>query len=941
MIKKKLYFHPIECTKLLKKLKIRFIYLYIIVSTWALSSCSNSRYSGFRQTFVNFTTYYNTYFNIKQKYKVGYNQVTKANSENISGVLSPFEYDNMPDAFKGVGVFSETAPKTSKLVNKKPISKWVDDALLIEGKIKYNRGDYDSAITVFEFITANYKKGFHYNDLDFGKLKYLDDQVRIATRAKEPIKEIFWRHPIAKNSALIWLARSYIAKKDYEKASSVISYAESDLSFPVQYRHDLAKAKICLNIAKKEYEKAILNISDILGTCKNKKEVSRLTFIQGQLAELHGNKSEAAGYFQAALDGKLNDDLEFEARMKVASLSNKRGANESIDMLNKMLNKGSFQTKLDRIHFALGLNYVQLKDNKTAEFNFKKSIELTKSSTQKFKAYEAIGTMYYDQKMYLSAAQFYDSASKLMPSNYPTKDEFLAKNVSLANLLKYYNDYKNNDSIIDLVKDGKEDAIKKLENNIEKKRKEESKNNIALDSKIILPDAKNNSTEGGWYFTNKSLIAQGKESFQKKWGKLRLQDNWKKASQNDVASASASVSADNQDVSSLSAYNIAVIEAERLPLTPASQKPFHDNIKNALLGMARTYQYELKDYPEAIETYELLLKKYKDLDNEDEVLYALYLAYVEESNPKSEATKSLLLSKYPQSKYAKYVLNPNIKTDEEKLLALSNLRYKEAFKVYQLKDYTECINLCSIFIENQPESELKPKFLLLKAYAYSSSSLHTEFVSTLESITIAYGKTEEGIKAQELLDVLKNTKVTPSNATSVLEAGDKPILNSLIKTSEPQVDVAPPTSEKPTEKPVAEVKAPVMTPEVKSNEKEQKIVNYYYVSTSPHFCIVKVGEGVSSQVTKANIERYLKNNFNSMKYKVEELLVSGQKLITIGKIEPMEKAYVLNDLMKNESSLNSVLSNAELFIITSSNLDVLFLSDAWAQYVDFYRKNYR
>lgn len=866
----------------------------------------------------------------------------------MSGVLSPFEYDNMPDAFKTVGVFSETAPKTSKLVNKRPISKWVDDALLIEGKIKYNKGDYDSAITVFEFITSNYKKGFHYNDLDFGKLKYLDDQVRVATMLKEPIKEIFWRHPIAKNSALIWLARAYTAKKDFVKAASIISYAESDLSFPVQYRHDLTKAKIGLNIAKKEYEKAILNISEILETTKNKKEKSRLFFIQGQLAELMGNNSEAAGYFQRALDGKLNDDLEFEAILKISNLSNKRSANESIEVLKKMLNKGNFQTKLDRIHFAIGVNYAQLKNNKDAEIHFKKCIELTTSSAQKFKAFEAIGNMYYDQKLYLASAKYYDSAAVLIPTNYPTKSEFLAKNTALANLLKYYNEFMANDSIIELVSQEKDEAIKKIEKTIEKQRKEEQKNTIATNSKVISPDAKKPTSEGNWYFSNTASIQKGKETFQKKWGKIKLQDNWKKGGNNDALSSTENSTTDNADLTSLSSYNVAEIEANRLPFSTTSQAPYHVSIKKALLGMARTYQYELKDYPEAIKAYELLLSRYKDLDNEDELLYALYLSYLEENNEtKYTEIKNILFTKYPQSKYSKYILNPNIKSDEEKIVLISNQKYKEAFRIYQSKDYSQTIALCNLFLETTPVSELNPKFMLLKAYAFSASNLHTEFVSTLESILVQYKNSEESKTAQNLLEILKNTKMPEKKEAAFLEPIDKNAgPSSFIKSDKLAEDIAPKETleNKPSEELKKETTPPVETPITTKptiNEKEQKIVNYYYVSTAPHYCLIKVANGASSKNSKLVIENYLKNNFNSMKYKVEEMTVEGQKLLTIGKIEPMEKAYVLNDLIKNESSLNSILGKMELYIITSSNLDVLYISDAWSSYIDFYRKNYR
>lgn len=60
----------------------------------------------------------------------------------------------------------------------------MDDAVLIEGKIRYLKGDLDSAIQLLSYLVDYYPKGYIAGHLPGGKLKRFDDMVRQAVRKR-------------------------------------------------------------------------------------------------------------------------------------------------------------------------------------------------------------------------------------------------------------------------------------------------------------------------------------------------------------------------------------------------------------------------------------------------------------------------------------------------------------------------------------------------------------------------------------------------------------------------------------------------------------------------------------------------------------------------------------------------------------------------------------
>jgi tetratricopeptide (TPR) repeat protein len=945
--------------------------------TLILASCSKTKFSGFRQYTTNFVSYYNTYFNIKQLYKVGYRESVYDKQENTTEIISLFEYENDPQFFESTAQFKGTTVKVTKLLSRRPYNKWMDDAVLIEGKIRYLKGDLDSSIQLLSYLVDYYPKGYIAGHLPGGKLKGFDDMVRQAIRKKEPIHQPKFKFKFARNEGIIWLAKAFIKKGSYDRALNLIYMAEADMGFPVEYRKDLLKVKTMLSIDKKEYSKANEYLNLLIDEHKlSKKEIGRVYFILGQINEKEKKYSQARNYFEKALGAKLKNDLEFEAKLRMLTYS-AEGGESTLAELKKMLNKGKYAHSIDKIYFAIG--NVLIEKNKTDEAleNYRKSIANAKNPNQKFVVYERVGSLFYEKTNYVLSAQYYDSAQRVLPQNYPNKKDFLKKVEALNRLLVQYNIYKSKDSILELAALGPEKAKAKIEKEIKKAYEKEKANELFLESQTLNKQTVASTQIGGgqarqWYFSSRENVDKGKILFQKKWGKLVLKDNWHRSAGGENVNSMAGSAAESKVGANIneemSTDIVAEVEASKLPFSAEAKAPVIKEVQSALVNMARIYHYEIKDIKKAIETYELLFKKYgTSLENEDEHLYALYRLYLENEDAiTAEDIKSKLIAKYPDSKYSLYALNPNAKTQDEKSDLAVAKQYKEAYSKYQKTFYTEAMDICNSMIEQYPEHKLIPKVKLLRAFIFSYSYNSAEYVMALEDIIAKHKDADEAKAAKEFLDLhlkLKaNTKESkPSESISkesqesvvinkesvsisstdpiAVQTEQKTISNVKEVSKETKQETAPPPAKE-------EFKARTSATTIESENKKKtedglQIVNYVYKPAAKHTILFKMAADLKETTAKNIVDVYLRTNFKSAGYKSETLEVGSHRYLIISGFKNLQSAIDFYPNMQTDVLVQKLNYSAEKFYISSENLDILYISSGWEQYLSFYEKNYK
>jgi tetratricopeptide (TPR) repeat protein len=904
---------------LLKKYFVWVILLLIV------NACSNTKYKGFRQSVTNFTAYYNTYFNAKYKFRLGYKEVANNNPEYFYQFYPIFPYDYNTDQFKNVAKFKEIGAKSSKIFTKKKNSKWVDDALLVNGKRFYYSGELDSAIIQFDYIVTNFERGYRSTHIKSGRPKKLIADINYAKkRSKKPISERKFKHKLARNEAIVWLVRAYIRKGNYYEAQRIISNAEADLSFPIEYRANLRKTQVLLHMAKKEYKPAIDIINPMLESAP-KKEQSRLRFILAQLYEADNDKFKAVGQYNRILMQKDNEAIVFETQMRMAELAGIGQASATIDELKAMTRKGKYLDRIERIYYAIGISYAKLKDYKNAELYLLKAAQnASKNPNIKFMAFERIGSMYFDAKNYKPSAKYYDSANMIIPASYDQKEEFKQKAKYLIELSKYFDSLQKNDSVLNLVSLGKKEASKRIAKNLAKEKKNKENENIIASTKLEATKVETTGAKSNWYFDNPTQMESGRIAFKKKFGNIKRQENWKFGGSGEIVQENKNTQENSEKLSSkddIETDDISDIMIADLPFDADKKAEFIGNTQRVIHKIAQIFHYEINDIPEAILYYKMILNRFNiKYDQEEEVLYALYLLSRENGDfAGAEVFQDALAKDYPDSKFNKLISNPNYAKDLLKENEAAENKYKQIFASFDLKNYKKTIAQCDQFIAENKDNPLVPKYKLLKALCHTRYYQFDEYLATLKDLNENHTNSDEYPTAKEWLeyalkvnrDSLKASNQKEEDALKVRE--NENLFTSNIENSENQVT---------------------------SIAKEEANVNFFFNANAPHMSLIRIDGTENIYQIKRDIENVIYEMEPNLNFEIQIHRGAKSQYLTVERVNKIFKCLSISEDLRNSPKLAKYNDALEFSVISKPNFDLLIISGSYKKYFEFYKLNY-
>ncbi|MBK7956659.1 MAG: tetratricopeptide repeat protein [Bacteroidetes bacterium] len=592
-----------------------FIFFTIIL---LLQNCSQTRKGSIGQTYQNFNSRYNTYFNSKEKFALSYHAVKQKHIDDYDLILPIYELDNSNEAFTGQADLNVIEEKVGKLVAKYPASRWSDNGLLLVGKARYYKGEYAKAIKCLEYITSEYKKGFKTEELKKpkGKPTKKEKAIKEAEKTQIPIEEGSFEHTPSRNDAMIFLAKSYTKLEKYAEAQSIISYAESDMTFPKEKRLELKKLQAFLYLEKKDYNGAEQSLKGLLKVKKQKKLKARASFILGQLFELNKKPDSAYKFFEFVLKNKPSDLMEFNAKLHMARMAGS-SAGDAEKLLIKMSKEGKNEDYLDVIFFELGELKRKKGEEEEAVNYYLKSISKTKENKhQQALSFIRLGEMQYDKEQYSDAYPFYDSSISRYNTKLKTFD-FIKRRTAV---LKDINDNEKiislEDSIQALAKLGKEEAKKAIKAQLKaqlKLSKKEEEEREFLASKPTSTATTSGSQD--WYFGNAAMMQSGLAEFKKIWKDRKLEDDWRRSGKtnNQEKNEPEDPTIKNKysgDVPSLTLDESADKNLALIPFEPSQINASNDKIIEALYILGNQFKDGVENYPKAIQTFEELNRRF-------------------------------------------------------------------------------------------------------------------------------------------------------------------------------------------------------------------------------------------------------------------------------------------------------------------------------------------
>jgi len=535
-----------------------------------------------------------------------------------------------------------------------------------------------------------------------------------------------------------------------------------------------------------------------------------------------------------------------------------------------------------------------------------------------------LADIYFEQPEYTLAQAYYDTAMQVLPRDFPNFESIKSKTDILTDLITNLQTIHVQDSLQAMAQLPEAERNKIIDERIkeiaeeEARRAEEERERMRTVSMLEQTGRQQNRTmqqASGWYFDNPSAISFGYTEFINKWGRRKLEDLWRLSNKqyipdfDELAEEMAADSLDKND-------STLVVETDPkkrefylqdLPLTEEQMAQSQDMIETALFNIGYIYKDGLKDNEKSIEAFEELMTKFPEHENRLQVYYQLYKNYEEVPDfDRADHYKDLIIKDFPETDYAKIILDPNYNlVVQARLNAASNLYY-DTYAAYLSNQFYLVINNYNEALEKYQESELISKFEFLKALAYGKMDQLDTLKRSLENIVFTFPESEVKPLAQEILDRLQ------PDEDGQLVLHDEPVARQ--------------------------------GEDMKGDPEEAFTSIYNTNPASTHFFALVVDGGRTNiNALKIRLSDFNQNNFKLSQLKINSLVFDKEmQMVTVGNFENAEKAMTYYRSAMNNTYITTPIegAGAAAFVITVDNYPLFYREKDLNTYLQFFEKQY-
>ena len=610
---------------------------------------------------------------------------------------------------------------------------------------------------------------------------------------------------------------------------------------------------------------------------------------------------------------------------------------------------------IDQIYFQIANTYAGEKDFKKAIENYNFSIKnSTKNLTQKGLSYQKLAKIYFDQSDFVKAKAYYDSTLTALPKTY-TDYPLISKTAEnlelLADRLTTISQQDTLQMLASLPDADREIRIGALVREQAFKALNSASN--ATNSSLPGPTQAlaNSVRDGKFYFSNSTALNQGLMDFKRRWGNRKLEDNWRR-SQKSASDVTSAFSPDQAIVNNpfqqtgqnQTAANIETIRRtfiEGIPLT-AGQKLISDQkIAAAYYDIGNYYRDVLMDTAEALNTYEKLLERFPENPNQLAIYYNLYRLNLNINPQRSEEFKNILLKDFPDSPFAKTILDPQYSQRFDEQEVAFNLFYNDAYNIYLEKKYSDVLSHIDSYGQKFTGRPLPAQLDYLRALATGRTQKLPQLEMAFKELVNAYPDDKLIVPlVKEHLEFIDSNRLM-LNERIVALVDDDPNRDRFVQ--EPVNQTLPVVAAAPG---IAEPR-PVAIP-VTSNATISTPVEEFFIFVKEESALFYFVINISDPVVNLSSSRFGIGQFNrinlpqaGIKHQLKNVNRENQ-LIFVGPFEGRDAAQnyfnSINPMIKEIMKIPA--AKYSTFFINQQNLDKISDRALLDRYVEFYKSNY-
>ena len=791
---------------------------------------------------------------------------------------------------------TNNSERYKKFASKGEYNEFVDDSYVLMGIASYYQHDFHRAIENFNYVIRKFPS--------------------------EPTRY----------DAFLWMGRSYIETGDYAQAIDIFNTLSRDAGFPKRLIQELNLSQAHYYLKNNQPDLAITHLKIALESSIPRHEKLRLNYILAQLLALTNSPEEASKQYLHVIKMRPNYQMAFNARISRIEIAGSDNS-EVAHQLQKMLADKINAEYRDRIYYAQGEIALKAGRSHDAIVDFTNSV-LYSTSNPKQRALSSLSAarLYFEENNYLQSACYYDSAVAVIDASYPGYAEITTRASGLKRLAVDLNTISREDSLQKLASLTDQERTTLINKIITDLQRDESNKingeNAAMTDQNYFRSQQNRQQIGGtsnqnlWYFYNPPTVGIGKSEFQRIWGKRKLEDNWRRKNklsttveEADQATESVIKTNTNETKKKVSDPKSVTYYLQDIPLTDSLMAVSNESVKSAMFDAGRIYWIDFNDYPRSVETLEELNRRFHGSIYELPAFFELYQLFKQNNNePKASLYREKIISGYPESKYAKYLLNPNYFKEIEERKVIVEKKYAEALRLFQSYDYSKAKEVALATLAMNPDSSLLPKVKFIEVVANGSGQEKTAFADSLDRYAKAFSPGQTAVIALQIKDLIRTNSL--ADYQQLVAKGY--ITNEIVNEE---------------------------TKRENDHSNDEFGGKYSYDENMFHYYVVAFSKDAKVDVSRLiyDIANYNLDYYTSTDFDIEPInLDSKTQLVVVRSIPNKEEGLIYFRSIMRKRPVFQALKGVEYvnFVASSANYRTIIAEKDYLDYLRFFIKNY-
>ncbi len=758
--------------------KSTYIIIWLVAISMLMAGCSMHKNTSTNRFWQSFTAKYNTYYNGSQAYIDGTQEKEKGNKDNYTEMLPLFPVGNKNSRALGKGNFDRTIEKMEKTIKQHSI----------KAKPEWKKSRRKTAKDKEWLGRREYNPFLWKAWLMMGQAQYQKGEFEEAAATFSYMSRLYLTQPQQNGIARAWLARCY-AELDwlYDAEDVIRNMSRDSIHYKAQNDWDAALASYYLKSG--EFEKAVPYLRKTIRHEHHRIQKAREWFLMGQVQSTMGNREEAYKAYQKVIRQNPPYELEFNARIAQTEVMAKGNYKKMINRLKRMARSDNNKDYLDQVYYAIGNIYLMQNDTARAIGAYEKGNEkATRSGIEKGVLLLKLGDLYWIKEKYNDAQRCYGEAIGLLDKERKDYEELSKRSKILDELVPHTDAIHLQDSLQELANMPEKERLAAIDRVIEAlKKKEKEERDKALEAEVEKAQQKQGAVgnrnqkpttntqqptakDGQWYFYNQMTVNQGKQTFQKQWGKRENADDWQRANKTVVGNLNMEESAEPTDsldqamenpdadatvLSDSIAENTAIDDSlandphnreyylAQIPFTDEQKTASNAIIMDGLYNSGVIFKDKLENFGLAKKQLERLTIQYPEYEQMDKAWYHLFLLYSRMGDTQqAENCLTLMKDNFPESELTILLTNPyfeeNARFGEHLEDSIYGVTY-EAFK----EDRHEVISAnAKLSAERFPLGENRPKFIFINGLSMLNQGDAKGCISELKTVVEKYPKSE-------------------------------------------------------------------------------------------------------------------------------------------------------------------------------------------------------